>query len=214
MELTPIFNARRAIFQMLVAHYVVGPYYHFFKHLRVTGQDNVPRDTPLIIVSNHISNFDPPIACIASDRRTCFVAKKELFENRYLAWLITLLGAITIDREKPSHSSIKKVRKAIQAGWCVSIFIEGTRSKIPGSLGPPHTGAAYFAISNKLPILPIGLIDTNKKGECYARIGKIIQPGPDIETTTWEIMRSLSELTGLRLPEGNNNFNLHGSGSP
>jgi 1-acyl-sn-glycerol-3-phosphate acyltransferase len=196
----PIFSPGRAAFQMFLAHYVVGPYYYFFKQLSVSGRENVPQNKPLIIVSNHLSNFDPPIACIASDRNTCFVAKKELFENRYLTWLITLLGAIYIDRQKPSHSTIKKIKKAIQAGWCVSIFIEGTRSKVPGSLGPPHTGAAYFAISNKLPILPIGLIGTEKKGKCYARIGTIIEPGPDLETTTWEIMRSLSELTGYKLP--------------
>ena len=197
----PIFNPSRAAFQMFVAHYIVSPYYRFFKHLSVSGQENVPKDRPLVIVSNHISNFDPPIACIATDRTTCFVAKKELFENPYLSWLITMLGAIYIDRQKPSHTSIKKIRQAIKAGWCVSIFIEGTRSKIPGVLGQPHTGAAYFAISNKLPILPVGIIDTNKKkGKCYARIGEIIEPDSNVETTTWKIMQALSELTGYSLP--------------
>lgn len=201
-EYSPVFDAVHAAFQMFLAHYVVGPYYYIFRRLCVSGRENVPHNTPLIVVSNHISNFDPPIACIAADRYMCFAAKKELFENPYLTWLITLLGAIYIDRQKPSHSSIKKIKQAIRAGWCVSIFIEGTRSKIPGSIGIPHTGAAYLALSNKLPILPVGLIDTNtKKGKCYARIGKIIEPSADLEATTWKIMHSLSELTGYRLPD-------------
>ncbi len=200
-DFSPLFTPSRAKLQAFAANCAVGPYYRWFRHLQVSGHENVPKDIPLVIVSNHLSNFDPPISRVATGRAMCFVAKKELFENQYLAWLITLLGAVYIDREKPSHNSIKKIRQAIKANWCVSIFIEGTRSKVVGSLGSPHTGAAYFAISNKLPILPIGLVDTNtKKGNCYARIGKIIEPGTDIEQTTWDIMRALSELTGYKLP--------------
>lgn len=82
------------------------------------------------------------------------------------------------------------------------MFIEGTRPKTPGVLGPPHLGAAYFAKSNNVPILPVGLIGTAEKGEkAFAHIGKIIQPSDDFEKTTWEIMESLSQLTGFKIRE-------------
>ena len=118
-----------------------------------------------------------------------------------MQWLIELLGAVSIDRQKPSLSSIKKIKGAIKAGWSLGIFIEGTRSRLKGSMGVPHTGAAYFAYANKLPILPVGLIDTNKKeAGCQAVIGELIESGPDLEAKTWEIMRALSKLTGYKMP--------------
>ena len=169
----PIFTPLQAALQMATAHYAVGPYLYLVRHLIVSGRENVPKNTPLIVVSNHLSYFDPPIACVATDVHMCFMAKKELFQNPWLAKLITFYGAISINRDKPSLSSIKLIKKAIQSGWSVSIFIEGTRSKIEGTLNTPHTGPAYFAMANQVPILPVGLIDTNKeKKKCYAKIGR------------------------------------------
>jgi len=179
----------------------VGPYYYLVKHLSVSGKENIPKDTQVVIVSNHFSYWDPPILCIATRKPVCYIAKKELFAHPHFAALIKLLGAVAIDRKKPSLSSIKKIKEAIQAGWSLGIFIEGTRSKIEGSMGQPHTGAAYFAHTYKLPILPIGLLDTIRKdGKFQARIGKLIEPGENLEAKTWEIMHALSELTGYKLP--------------
>jgi len=197
----PIFNPGRAALQLATERFIVRPYYELFKHLKVSGQENIPKNIPVVIVSNHRSYWDPPILCVATRKPICYVAKKELYQHAQLALLIELLGAVSIDRQKPSLSSIKKIKKAIKAGWSLGIFIEGTRSKVPGTLGQPHTGAAYFAHANQLPILPIGLIDTDKKNsKCFARIGKLIQPGADLEAKTWEVMQSLSELTGYKLP--------------
>jgi len=197
----PIFNPRRAALQLAVERFLVGPYYRLLKHISISGQENIPKDTPVVIVSNHLSYWDPPILCIATRKPVCYIAKKELFAHPQFAALINLLGAVALDRKKPSLSSIKKVRQAIQAGWSLGIFIEGTRSKIAGSMGQPHTGAAYFAHTYNLPILPIGLIDTNKKdGKFQAHIGKVIEPGADLEAKTWEIMQALSQLTGSKLP--------------
>jgi 1-acyl-sn-glycerol-3-phosphate acyltransferase len=197
----PTYNASSAAVQLATERFIVRPFYTFFKKLSVSGRENIPKDRPMLVVSNHLSLWDPPILSVATQKPICYIAKKELFDNAYLAKLIEVLGTVAIDRKKPTLSSIKKIKEAIKAGWSVGIFIEGTRSKIPGSLGQPHTGAAYFAHANKLPILPVGLVDTNKKGEkCYARIGEIIEPGPDLEAKTWEIMQALSGLTGYKLP--------------
>ncbi len=198
----PIFSPSRSAIQLATERFIVRPFYLLFKQLSVTGRENIVKDRPMVIVSNHLSLWDPPILSIATQRPICYIAKKELFENPYLAQLIELLGTVAIDRKKPTLSSIKKIKEAVKAGWSLGIFIEGTRSRVKGSMGPPHTGAAYFAYTNNLPILPLGLIDTNKKkGKCYARIGKVIEPGADLEAKTWEIMGVLSELTGYKLPD-------------
>lgn len=156
----------------------------------------------MLIVANHLSYWDPPALVIAVDRPMGFVAKEELFENEKLAQLIEFYSAISINRNKPEKRTIKAVRDIFKAGWSVTMFIEGTRSKTPGVIGRPHLGAAYFAKSNNVPILPVGLVGLDTKGQkAYAHIGKLIQPGDDLEKTTWEVMEALADLTGFKIGE-------------
>ena len=200
-EFNPVsFTPFRKTVHMLTARYFLYPIYFVRNRVKVFGRENVPKDTPCLIVGNHLSHFDPPLLCIACDVPMAYVAKEELFEVPILKNLINFYGAIPINRGKPQKSSVKTVKKIFQAGWNVGMFIEGTRSKTPGQLGQPHLGAAYFAYSNNVPILPVGLVDTNKSWkQAEARIGKPFQPSKDLEKTTWETMERLSELTGYKI---------------
>jgi len=187
--------------QKLTANLVICPFHAIYSRFSHEGRENIVGDGPFVIVSNHLSYFDPPLLVISTGEPLIFVAKKELFHIPLFHYVIKFFDSIGIDRGKPSTTSIREVKKAIEAGWSIGIFIEGTRNKTPGVLGKPHIGPAYFAWSNKIPIIPVGLIGTNKRfGKATARIGKLIQPSRDINKTTWEIMESLSELTGFSLP--------------
>ncbi len=63
----------------------------------------------IILCSNHISLLDPIMLAIAVPRPIIFMAKKELFENKFLARLLYGLGgAFPVDRRGGSDlSSIK-----------------------------------------------------------------------------------------------------------
>jgi 1-acyl-sn-glycerol-3-phosphate acyltransferase len=200
-EFNPItYTPFRKSVHMLTARYMLFPIYFVRNRVKVVGRENVIKDQPCLIVGNHLSYFDPPLLCIATDLPMAYVAKEELFQVPILKTLINFYGAIPINRNKPQKSTVKSVKKIFQAGWNLGMFIEGTRSKTPGVLGRPHTGAAYFAYANNVPILPVGLIDTNKNWKrAEARIGKPFQPSKDLEETTWQIMERLSELTGYKV---------------
>ncbi len=196
------FNPTQAKVQMAIAHYLVGPYHRFYNRLIVEGKEHVPEKGPFLIVSNHMSYFDPTIVVVSVDRPTGFVAKAELFKKPLLKPLINFLGALEIDRDKPSLSSIKTIKRVLKAGWAVGIFIEGTRNKTPGVLGSPHLGPAYLAWSTKVKILPAGLLDTGKEArKAIVRFGPTIEPSADLEATTWKIMESISKLIDWKLPE-------------
>lgn len=196
------FNPTRAFIQMATARLFVGPYHYVHNRLKVTGRENVPKKGPFLVVSNHLSYYDPPIVVISVNRPMGFIAKKELFTKAWLRNLINFFGAIQIDREKPSLSTMRAIKRVFQAGWSVGIFIEGTRNKTPGTLGQPHLGPAYLAWTNRVPILPVGLVDTpDPKRGAKVHFGKIIQPSADLDKTTWEIMASIAKLTGWALPE-------------
>jgi 1-acyl-sn-glycerol-3-phosphate acyltransferase len=195
------YSPNQLLKQRLTADLVIWPFHTLYSRFSYEGRENVVGKGPFVIVSNHLSYFDPPLLVISTGEPLIFVAKKELLNIPVFNHVIKFFGSIGIDRGKPSRDSIREVKRAIDAGWSIGIFVEGTRSKTPGILSKPHIGPAYFAWSNKIPIVPVGLIGTNKRfGKARAKIGKLIQPSKDVNQTTWEIMESLSELTGYALP--------------
>lgn len=192
---------RRGV-QMFVGNQLVWPYHNIMGGLKVYGRENVPAEGSLVIVGNHISYFDPPLLAHATQRHMIYMAKKELWENKPFGKVLDWLGAVPINRDAPELSTLKFIRKQMKTGWSLGMFIEGTRCKIPNAIGRPHLGPAYFAKSTKSPILPVGIIGTNKRfGPTIAKMGPLIMPGDDLEAKTWEIVDALAGLTGFDVPD-------------
>ncbi len=155
-----------------------------------------------MLVSNHLSESDPPAISGQVGRAIGFMAKEELFKIPIYGPALSLLGAVAVDRNRPGPSTFKGIRQILKSGRPVLTFIEGTRTKTPGVLGTPHTGPAYIAKSNKVPIVPMSIVGSNdKKSKMYITFGKPMPPGDDLDETTWKIMERISELSGLKLPE-------------
>lgn len=196
------FGPYRVGVQMFVANQVVWPYHNIMGGLKVTGRENIPAEGSLVIVGNHISYFDPPMLAHATQRHMIYMAKKELWNSKAFGSLLDWLGAVPINRQQPELSTLKFIRKQMKTGWSLGMFVEGTRCKIPNAIGRPHLGAAYFAKSTNSPILPVGIVGTNKRfGPVRANVGKIIMPGADLEAKTWEVVDALAELTGFDVPD-------------
>lgn len=194
------FTPFRTFIYMATARYFFGTLFFFQNRLETTGRENIPNE-PCMFVSNHLSNWDPPMVAHATDRPISFLAKKELYSDKFFRNLVLAYAAISIDRERPEKSTFKAVKEMLSQGWNMGMFIEGTRSKTPGILGQPQIGAAYFAKSNKLKIVPVGIIGSNiKYGKVHVHIGKPIQPEGSLDEITWKIMDALAELTGFQLP--------------
>jgi 1-acyl-sn-glycerol-3-phosphate acyltransferase len=186
----------------LSARYFFGTWFGIRNRLEVHGRENVPKDRSFIAVANHLSNWDPPLISHAVDEPMAYLAKIELFQQHwFVRWLILAYGAISIDREKPEPSTFKAVKEMFKAGWNLGMFIEGTRNKNPGVLGQPHLGPAYFAKSNKVPLLPVGIIGTqDKNGKWIVNIGKPIEYSTDLEAVTWKLMEEIAPLCNQTVP--------------
>ena len=86
-------------------------------------------------------------------RNLSFLAKKELFENKFLKLLITALGAIPVDRGSADIAAIRASMQALKDGKCLLIFPQGTRSK-DNTPTPMLNGASMIALRGGVPVIP------------------------------------------------------------
>ncbi|MGQ9872089.1 lysophospholipid acyltransferase family protein [Leptodesmis sp.] len=140
---------------------VVSPVLHTYFRGRIYGADKVPQTGPLVVVSNHASDFDPPMLSNCVGRPVAFMAKEELFQVPVLKQAITLYGAYPVKRGSADRSAIRAALAALDQGWAVGIFITGTRTP-DGRVTDPKLGAAMIAAKAKAPLLPISLWGTEK----------------------------------------------------
>jgi 1-acyl-sn-glycerol-3-phosphate acyltransferase len=140
---------------------VVSPVLHTYFRGRIYGADKVPQTGPLIVVSNHASDFDPPMLSNCVGRPVAFMAKEELFQVPVLKQAITLYGAYPVKRGSADRSAIRAALAALEQGWAVGIFITGTRTP-DGRVTDPKLGAAMIAAKAKAPLLPVSLWGTEQ----------------------------------------------------
>lgn len=130
--------------------------------IRVHSEDErINQGEPLIICSNHRTVFDPIMIAITFKGNIRFMAKKELFKNRFIGAFNRGLGAFPVDRSGNSLSAIKNSLKILRGNNTLGIFPEGTRmekydeSAVKGGIG-------MLAVKSKSTILPV-YIDSSFK---------------------------------------------------
>lgn len=140
---------------------------------RVTGAEHVPASGAVILASNHLSSLDPPVVGTAVWRPCAYMAKEELFHNRWFAAFIRRLYAFPVKRGAGDRAALKKALDLLAAGWAVVLFPEGTRSET-GALGEPELGVAMLAYRSGAPVVPVYVRGT---GQVLPKQGGI-RPGP------------------------------------
>ncbi|UCC59905.1 MAG: 1-acyl-sn-glycerol-3-phosphate acyltransferase [Dehalococcoidia bacterium] len=127
-----------------------------FTRCRIEGKENVPRSGPLIVVSNHLNNIDPPLLGASIPRTIKFMAKQELFEPYWVRAIVQGYGAFPVRRGKLDRKSLHKALEQLRDGRVVGMFPEGSRS-FSKQLQPPQPGTALLAARSGAPILPVGI---------------------------------------------------------
>jgi 1-acyl-sn-glycerol-3-phosphate acyltransferase len=146
--------------------------------VRVEGDlDAIPREGPVILAANHISNADPVIvgAWLTPHlgRRMHWLGKKEMFEWPIVGWIARNGGVHPVDRAAADVDAFRMAERVLNEGHVLMIFPEGTRSPT-GELQRPKDGLAMLALRTGAAIVPIGLADTDRvwpKGRRLPRIG-------------------------------------------
>ena len=126
---------------------------------QVVGLENVPRQGPLILASNHVNLLDPPLLAVSVPRRIVYMGKIELWKTPIIGPLYGLVGFIPVRRFEADLAALRKAEKALRQNQVLGMFPEGTRSRKPG-LGKGQPGTAIIALRSGAPIVPAAVTGT------------------------------------------------------
>lgn len=188
--------------------------------IRVEGLENVPKKGSAIIAANHLSFLDSFfIPLVVKRRKVTYLAKADYFKSWKTSWFFKSAGQIACEREGGSRSeqSLMIASEVLEDGKLLGIYPEGTRSP-DGYLYRGRTGVARLALHSGAPVIPCGLLGTDKvmpkeakmprlwgRVEVVVRFGKPIDfarfAGQErdrvvLRSITDEIMYEIMQLSG------------------
>lgn len=131
----------------------------------VYHQDRVPRDSAILVVSNHRSFVDAPLLMAATDRSIRFACHHYMGQVPVLREFVTRLGCFPLDEPgQRQRSFFHKATQLLQAKQAVGIFPEGTEPMVqlthPKAMGEFQRGFAHLALRapiQDLAILPVAI---------------------------------------------------------
>jgi 1-acyl-sn-glycerol-3-phosphate acyltransferase len=144
---TALYRFARAFFALTLA---------FVYRYRVEGIENVPRDGAVLIAVNHKSDVDPILVGLSFQRPLHFIAKAELFRNRFLGWAITRLGAIPVRRGESDRDALQNALAVLASGEALLVFPEGTRFH-DDEIHKFLPGVGMLAMRSGVAVVPVAI---------------------------------------------------------
>ena len=178
------------------------------------GKENIPGQGPLLVVSNHLSVADPVLIGASAGRKVIFMAKEELFQNAFIAYIVRQYGAFPVYRGSTNLAALRTAGSVLKSGKLLGMFPEGRRST-GAVLKQAYAGSALIARQNRVRILPVAISGSEKVrgfgwiwrrpritlkiGQPFSLPDTVNKPGrQQLAEDTRLIMQRISEL----LPEG------------
>jgi len=187
----------------------------------VEGLEHIPTTGGAIFAGNHLSVADELFLGAVVPRHIAFWAKAEYFRGGGLRGNLTKfvmhgLGAIKVERGggRAALTAFDGAIPVLKSGDMVAVYPEGPRSP-DGRLYRGRTGVARLAVAAGVPIIPVGMIGTEKVQPIGRVVPKLVgwgrvtvKFGKPIETTgrsddrsslralTDEVMAEIQKLTG------------------
>lgn len=184
--------------------------------VRVRGWEHIPREGPLLLASNHISHFDPPLISAHFPRPVDWLAMSELYALGWSERLFLSLNAIPVRRGSPDRTALREAGNRLQAGRTVGIFPEGGLRDGEASLlagAPPRRGAGLLARLTKAPVLPCAILGSDRlynwhrwrpwsRAPVWILFGKVLPECRDDASFAENLTSAFAELRTLALSQG------------
>lgn len=134
--------------------------------VEVVGLENIPKNQPVIITSNHIGFLDGILILslneVTHHPNLVVIIAEKWQKIGLLKWAVGVLDWIFIDRYNPDIKSMREVLKRMKGNSLMVIAPEGTRSR-HGALINGKAGAAYITAKTQATIVPTALTGTDDR---------------------------------------------------
>jgi long-chain acyl-CoA synthetase len=166
-------------------------------HLRFSGLENLPKQGPFILSSNHQSYIDPIVMASVLPKELLVeafaVGTSEIFGEGFMRRLARWLHVIVLDPDANLVPAMRAGAFGLRQGRVLILYPEGERS-IDGTPRIFKKGAAILSIHMQVPIVPVaieGFYDVWPRGKNFFQklaplkmvFGKPINPPPESEAS-------------------------------
>jgi len=140
---------------------IVTVLFNLLTRWEVESEENLPAGGPLLMVFNHLAWWDAPLAMAALPFEITGIALKELERIPITGQILRLSNAILVDRGRYDREALRQALAVLEGGGILAIAPEG-RMSVTGALERGKPGSVFIARRADVPILPIGLVGTDK----------------------------------------------------
>jgi 1-acyl-sn-glycerol-3-phosphate acyltransferase len=172
---TTLYRVSRAFLRVL---------FRLYNRLEVSGREHIPPTGGVLLVANHTSYADPPIAGPTCPRPVNFMAKADLFRIPVLAGFIRRTHAFPVNRGGADQHALRHAVRLLKNGEVLLIFPEGTRSP-DGRLQPFEAGAAFIALASEAQVIPMAIDGADRmlpRGKPFLLPAKLrVRFGPPVD---------------------------------
>lgn len=119
----------------------------------VYGKEYIPRSGGFILASNHTSNLDPLVLGISCFRQLNYMAKEELFRNRFFRAILFSVGAFPVKRGTADLGAIRTAFSRVKKGGGLLLFPQGGRRPLTDT-ADPEPGVGMLCQRMGVPVIP------------------------------------------------------------
>lgn len=204
-----IYEKHNAFYRFLLDSATAGAIRLLRIHVHISGIEKIPKNTKVLFVSNHRSNYDPIVTWYAlKNWKIAFISKFSNFKIPFFGRIIRKCCFMPIDRENPREAMVT-IRKAAELlkkqEVSIGIYPEGTRSK-SRELLPFHNGVFKIAQKAGSPIVVLSITGTEQiakrtpflRTDVYVDVLEVFPPQSIQDTKTEMIGTAVRRLMEIQ----------------
>lgn len=140
-----------------ISKIVLGPIFKLYYSPKIVGKEKIPNEGSIIIAGNHKHLYDQCLTILSTKRCIHYMAKREYFDNKKVAWFFKGTGCISVDRSRKDPEAKQKALDVLNDKGALGIFPEGTRNRTKELLLPFKFGAVSMAKKTDSYIVPFAI---------------------------------------------------------
>ena len=126
---------------------------------KAVGVEKIPKGKNFILCPNHISWFDVVPINMAYMRPMNYMAKIELFKNKFVGGILGFFGAFPVNRGAGDKGALDRAGEMLKTDKPMCIFVEGTRThNADASPGRAKSGAVLLASQAGCDLVPVAIV--------------------------------------------------------